>query len=78
MDADLALVEAARRNNLGFLAMKALSGGLITNAAAAYAHLAEFENVLPLWGIQRECELDEFLRFPPDAAGTGRGAPESD
>lgn len=80
-DADLALVEAARRNNLGFLAMKALSGGLITNAAAAYAYLAEFENVLPLWGIQRECELDEFLGFrrtPPVLDEALRKAIETD
>ncbi len=43
--------------------MKALSGGLITNAAAAYAYLSKFDNVLPIWGIQKESELDEFLCF---------------
>lgn len=40
--------------------MKALSGGLINNSAAAYAYLAQFDNVLPIWGVQRESELDEF------------------
>ena len=48
---------------MGFIAMKALSGGLITNSAAAYAHAAQFENVLPIWGVQREKELDEFLSY---------------
>ena len=43
--------------------MKALSGGLITNSAAAYAYLAKFDNVLPIWGIQREHELEEFLSY---------------
>lgn len=43
--------------------MKALSGGLITNSAAAYAYLNQFDNVLPIWGIQRERELDEFLSY---------------
>ena len=43
--------------------MKALSGGLITNSAAAYAYLAQFDNVLPIWGVQRESELDEFLSY---------------
>lgn len=43
--------------------MKALSGGLITNSAAAYAHAAQYENVLPIWGVQRESELDEFLSY---------------
>lgn len=39
---------------MGFIAMKALSGGLITNSAAAYAFEAQYENVLPIWGVQRE------------------------
>ena len=43
--------------------MKALSGGLITHSEAAYAYLAQYENVLPIWGIQRESELDEFLSY---------------
>ncbi len=60
---DLALVEACKKENMGFIAMKALSGGLITNSAAAYAYLAQFDNVLPIWGVQREKELDEFLSY---------------
>ena len=48
---------------MGFIAMKALSGGLITNSAAACAFLAGYDNVLPIWGIQRESELDEFLSY---------------
>lgn len=48
---------------MGFIAMKALSGGLITNSAAAYAYLSRFPEVLPIWGIQREAELDEFLSY---------------
>ena len=43
--------------------MKALSGGLITNSAAAYAYLDQFDHVLPIWGVQREQELDEFLSY---------------
>lgn len=63
------LVEGCRRADMGFIAMKALSGGLITNSAAAYAHASQFENVLPIWGVQRETELDEFLSYienPPE------------
>ena len=58
-----ALVKACEKEDMGFIAMKALSGGLITNSAAAYAHAAGFENVLPIWGIQRQSELDEFLSY---------------
>lgn len=60
---DLELVELCKKADMGFIAMKALSGGLITNSAAAYAYLAQFDNVLPIWGIQRERELDEFLSY---------------
>lgn len=74
-DEELALVRLCAEKNVGFIAMKALSGGLITNSAAAYAYLAQFDNVLPIWGIQREKELDEFISYmhnPPvldDALG---------
>lgn len=56
-------MEACRKADMGFIAMKALSGGMITNSAAAYAHAGQFENVLPIWGVQRERELDEFLSY---------------
>ena len=60
---ELKLLEGCRKNDMGFLSMKALSGGLITNAAAAYAFQAQFPETLPLWGVQREEELDQFLAF---------------
>lgn len=62
-DKDIELVEKCKKADMGFIAMKALSGGLINNSAAAYAYLAQYENVLPIWGIQREKELDEFLSY---------------
>ena len=52
---------------MGFLAMKALSGGLITNSAAAYAFLAKYPHVLPIWGVQRQRELEEFLSYIKEA-----------
>ena len=66
---DIRLVEKSAEAGMGFIAMKALSGGLITNSAAAYAFLARYDNVLPIWGVQREQELDEFLSYidnPPE------------
>jgi len=60
---DIALVRACGQAGMGFIAMKALSGGLITNSAAAYAYLDQYDHVLPIWGIQRENELDEFLSY---------------
>ena len=52
-DKDKELVKKCKDADMGFIAMKALSGGLINNSAAAYAFLAQFDNVLPIWGIQR-------------------------
>lgn len=60
---EVELVKSCEAAGMGFIAMKALSGGLITNSAAAYAYLAQFDNVLPIWGIQRERELNEFLSY---------------
>lgn len=60
-DQELELVKKCQDTGMGFIAMKALAGGLITQAAAAYAYMLQFDHVLPIWGIQRERELDEFL-----------------
>jgi predicted aldo/keto reductase-like oxidoreductase len=58
---DLALPGICREADVGFLAMKALGGGLIRNIPAAFAFLRGHDNVLPLWGIQKMEELEEFL-----------------
>ena len=63
---DTALVRLCAEKNIGFIAMKSLSGGLITRSDAAYAFAAQHPNVLPIWGVQRVSELDEFLAY--DAA----------
>ena len=58
---DLSLIDICRQEDVGLMAMKALAGGLLTNAASAFAFLRQFGNVVPLWGIQKEWELDEFI-----------------
>ena len=63
-----ALVRLCEALDIGFICMKALAGGLITRSDVAYAYLAKFP-VAPIWGIQREHELDEFLSYnenPPE------------
>ena len=60
---ELALVQATAKAGMGFIAMKALSGGLITTSAAAYAWMAQYPDVLPIWGVQRLSELEEFLSY---------------
>ena len=60
-----ALVRLCEEMDVGFICMKALAGGLITRSEAAYAFLADYP-VAPIWGIQRESELDEFLAYNDD------------
>ena len=58
---EIELVNRAKANNMGFIAMKGLAGGLITNYRAAFAYISQFDNVLPIWGIQKMSELEEWL-----------------
>ncbi len=60
---DIAVVKASEEAGMGFICMKGLAGGLITNAAAAMAFVSQFPNAVPIWGIQRESELKEWLSF---------------
>lgn len=58
---EIGLTKFCSEKNVGFIAMKALSGGLITDIFAARAWMAQFANVAPIWGIQQESELDELF-----------------
>jgi aryl-alcohol dehydrogenase-like predicted oxidoreductase len=62
-EAELELIPECKEYDCGLIAMKALCGGLITNASTAFAFLRQYDNLLPIWGIQKEAELDEFIRF---------------
>ena len=63
---ELELVEKCRKLDVGFIAMKAMGGGLLKNAKASFAFMNQFSNVLPIWGIQHMSELEEFLSYPQD------------
>ncbi len=58
---DLKLIEECKQHDIGVIAMKALSGGLLSNAPPTFTFLRQYENVVPIWGIEGESELDEFL-----------------
>ena len=79
-EADLDIVEKCLQHDMGFICMKGLSGGLITHSATAYAWLAQYE-VAPIWGIQKESELDEWLSYqdnPPVLTNEMRAQIEKD
>ena len=59
---EVALVRSCEAAGMGFIAMKGLAGGLLTNSEACMAFMQQF-NALPIWGIQREEELRQWLAF---------------
>ena len=63
---EIALVNACVKADMGFICMKALAGGLITRSDAAMAYMTQFDNLVPIWGIQRENELQEWLSYMND------------
>ncbi|EFC92404.1 aldo/keto reductase [Dethiosulfovibrio peptidovorans DSM 11002] len=60
---DVELVEECSKRNVGFIAMKGMSGGLITDARLSFAFLRQFDNVVPIWGMQKKSELEQFLEL---------------
>jgi len=60
---EVELVHLCKQENVGFIAMKGLAGGLITDSKLAYAFLGQFDNVLPIWGVQKMNELEEWLAY---------------
>ncbi len=63
------LLRRCKEKDMGFIAMKALSGGLVGNVPAAFAFIRQYDNVVPIFGIQHEWELDEFIALdtnPPE------------
>ena len=80
-EGDIALVRLCADKDVGFIAMKALAGGLISHVPGAFAWVRQFENVVPIWGIQRMKELEEFLALeknPPALDEAMRVAIEAD
>lgn len=60
---DEEVVAACRERNMGFIAMKALGGGMIRTMRENFAYLWRYDNVVPIYGIQRMSELEEFLGY---------------
>ncbi len=60
---EIELVRRCAAADMGFIAMKGLAGGLINQSKPAMAFMTQFDNVLPIWGVQRETELEEWLSF---------------
>ena len=54
------LLPLARQHNLGFIAMKPLAGGMLSDARLCIKYLLQFDDVLPDPGIQQVAEIEEI------------------
>lgn len=57
------IVTLCAENDIGFIAMQPLGGGLIQNIPLALGFLSQFENVVPIWGVQTAEEMEQILYF---------------
>ena len=63
------LLDGCVKAGMGFIAMKALAGGLIRDGYTAAAFMARQPHVVPIWGVQHNWELEQFLdciQNPPE------------
>lgn len=63
------LLDGCVKAGMGFIAMKALAGGLIRDGYTAAAFMARQPHVVPIWGVQHDWELNQFLdciQNPPE------------
>ena len=66
---DIDLAKKCEDKGMGFIAMKGLAGGLITNVDACHAFMKQYPTVVPIWGIQTMEEMEQWLdadRRDPD------------
>lgn len=62
-DEEVELVNLCKEYDVGFIAMKGMAGGLITSGKATFAFLRQFDNVVPIWGMQFMWQAEEFLSY---------------
>lgn len=78
---EMELVEKCQKANMGFIAMKAMAGGLIRDGYTAAAFMEQQPWVVPIWGVQHKWELEQFLdclKEPPAMTDERKAAIEKD
>ena len=58
---DLALADKCKAAGMGYIAMKGLAGGLLSDARLCHAFMQQYDNVVPIWGVQTMEELNQWL-----------------
>ena len=62
-DETIELVKLCQDHDVGFIAMQPLGGGVIDNIPLAFGFLQQYENVIPIWGVQTQQEIEQILYF---------------
>ena len=57
------LLPLVRAHDMGFIAMKPLSGGMITNATLSFKYLWQFPDIVTIPGIEKVQEIEEIIRI---------------
>jgi predicted aldo/keto reductase-like oxidoreductase len=57
------LVPLAKNHDVGFLAMKPFAGSMLNDANLAIKYLLQFDNVVPVPGIEKVEEIEEILEI---------------
>lgn len=60
---ELELPALCKEHDVGYIGMKGLSGGLITDPTATFAFIRSLGNVVPIWGIEHMWQLEQFLKL---------------
>ena len=56
------LLPLCRENDVGFIAMKPLAGGMLGNTTLAFKYLLQFPDVVAIPGIEQPHEIDEIVQ----------------
>ena len=57
------LTEQCAQKDIGFIAMRPLCGGILTNIPLAVGYLQQFESVSAAWGARSKEEMQQILYF---------------
>lgn len=57
------LIPLCRKNDVGFIAMKPMAGGMVDNANIAIKYLLQFPDIIPIPGIEKTAEIEEIAKI---------------
>jgi len=60
---ELELVRLCKDSDIGFIAMKGLAGGMLSDARPCHAFMETIPNIVPIWGIQTLEQLAQWLEL---------------